>query len=290
LLALISILATFACYRRRGANDAAAAVIYLVAAVAIGTCLFHLLALAAFGDMSLVFDWWYFMLLPLVALAFCAAFGDLIEGNRRTAFLALVGTVIAANLVLSHLHLLKLFLFQNTQYVSYVVVGLLAVFLMLSRHRASVAGAMAAVALSLQAANSSLMRYHYFATLEDERGLTRAAEGAFNVIMPTLAEKPVVWIADTDNHGLDLPIFRAMIRCSYEKTFPEKLPDPLVNWQEPLAPGRTLVVIDGNAAPVSEIQAALARHGMSLDVVASQYFWRIEGKEPGVQVTIGKVR
>ena len=59
------------------------------------------------------------------------------------------------------------------------------------------------------------------------------------------------------------------------------------------AKGETLLagdVIDGKASSVAEIEAALARHGMSLDVVASQYFWRIEGKEPGVQVTIGKVR
>jgi hypothetical protein len=68
------------------------------------------------------------------------------------------------------------------------------------------------------------------------------------------------------------------------------LPDPKVHWQPPLEPRRTLVLIDGKASSIAEIQAALARHGMTLDVAASRYFWRVDGVTPGVQVTVGKVR
>ena len=100
----------------------------------------------------------------------------------------------------------------------------------------------------------------------------------------------MIWIAKGNNHDLDLTISRSLIRCPYEGSFPDKLPNPEVHWQPPLTPGRTLVLIDGKASTVAEIQTALARFGMTLDVAASQYFWREQGVSPGVQVTVGTVR
>jgi hypothetical protein len=290
LLALISVLAAFAAYRRRGPDEVAVGRIRLVVGISVGTCLFHLFALVALNDMSLVYDWWYFLLLPCVALTFCAAFGDRIEAEPRLALSALVGTVIVANFLLSQIHLLKLFLFQNTQYVSYAVVGLLALVLVLRSRAPAVLAGIALATLSLQAANSSLMRYHYFGSLEDERSLARVTEKALGFILPRLAEKPVVWIATADNHGLDLPIYRSLVRCSYKASFPDRLPDPQTHWQPQLEAGRTLVLIDGKASSMADIEAALARHGLTLHDAASRYFSRVNGTAQGVQVTVGQLR
>jgi hypothetical protein len=283
LIALIAVLSAFACRRQR------APAVLLIAGVAIGTCLFHLIAFTAFGDMNLAFDWWYFMLLPLVALAFCASLADRIEASAKTALLALAGTVIAANLALSHSHFLKQLFFDDAAFLAYGVIALLAACLAWGRGRPGLAGGVALVALTLQAAHSSIMHQHYFRSLADQQGQARATEGAFKLILAHATERPVVWIAEGDNHDLDLTISRSLIRCPYQGSFPDKLPDPKIQWQPPLAPGRTLVLIDGTKSPVSAIQAVLARYGMSLDVAASQYFWRVENVTPGVQVTIGKV-
>jgi hypothetical protein len=284
LIAVICVLAACACHRQRAPRA------LLIGAVAIGTSAFHLVAFLAFGDMNLAFDWWYFMLLPLVALAFCAALADRIEAEPATALLALAGTIIGANLLLSHLHFLKQLLFDDAAFVAYVVIAALAASLAWWRGRAGNAGAVAFVALSLQAAHSSVMHQHYFRSYADQQGQARATEGAVKLILAHARERPVVWIAATENHGLDLTISRSLIRCPYEGSFPDKLPDPKVLWQPALEPGRTLVLIDGKASQISEIQAALARYGMTLDVAASRYFWRVEGVTPGVQVTVGKVR
>ena len=282
LIAVISVLAAWACHRQRAPRA------LLIGAVAIGTSAFHLVAFLAFGDMNLAFDWWYFMLLPLVALAFCAALADRIEAEPATALLALAGTVIGANLLLSHLHFLKQLLFDDAAFVAYVIIAALAASLAWWRGRPGIAGAVAFVALSLQAAHSSVMHQHYFRSYADQQGQARATEGAVKLILAHAAERPVVWIAAAENHDLDLTISRSLIRCPYEGSFPDKLPDPKVHWQPPLEPGRTLVLIDGKASSIAEIQAALARYGMTLDVAASQYFWRVEGVTPGVQVTRGE--
>lgn len=290
LIGLITVLGAFVFRlldRRRGAPELRLA---LIAAVAVATGLLNLLLFVASGDMNLAYDWWYFLLLPCVALAFCSAFGEAIEADRKAALFVLAGTVIAANLVLSHVHSIKQLVFDDAQLLSYGIVGALAACLLLLRRWPRSACAIALTALSLQAAHSSIMHQHYFRSLDEVRGQVRATEQAFTFIAKHVGEKPVVWIADADNHGLDLSIFRSLIRCSFDKSFPGSLPDPKTHWQQALAPGRTLVLIDGNASPLSDIRAALARHGMALDVVASRYIWRIENVSPGVQLTIGKVQ
>jgi hypothetical protein len=284
LIAVICVLAAWACHRQRAPRA------LLIGAVAIGTSAFHLVAFLAFGDNDLAFDWWYFMLLPLVALAFCAALADRIEAEPAAALLALAATVIGANLLLSHLHFLKQLFFDDAAFVAYVVIAALAATLTWWRGRPGIAGAVALATLTLQAAHSSVMHQHYFRSYADQQGQTRATEGAVKLILAHARERPVVWIANTDNHDLDLTISRSLIRCPYLGSFPDKLPDPKIHWQPPLEPGRTLVLIDGTKSPLSAIQAALARYGMSLDVAASQYFWRVEGVTPGVQITVGKVR
>jgi hypothetical protein len=284
LIAVICVLAAWACHRQRAPRA------LLIGAVAIGTSAFHLVGFLALGDNDLAFDWWYFMLLPLVALSFCAALADRIEAEPATALLALAAAVIGANLLLSHLHFLKQLLFDDAAFVAYVIIAALAASLAWWRGRPGLAAAVTFAALSLQAAHSSIMHQHYFRSYADQQGQARATEGAVKLILAHAAERPVVWIANTDNHDLDLTISRSLIRCPYEGSFPDKLPDPKVHWQPPLAPGRTLVLIDGNATPINGIRAALARYGMTLDVAASQYFWRVEGVTPGVQVTVGTVR
>jgi hypothetical protein len=240
--------------------------------------------------MNLAFDWWYFMLLPLVALAFCAALGDKVEASPRTALLALVATEIGANLLLSQIHILKQLVFDHAAFIAYIAIAALAACLGWVRGRPGLAGTVVLGALALQAAHSSIMHLHYFRTYGDQQGQTRAAEGAVKMILAHASERPVIWIADADNHELDLAISHSLIRCPYQGSFPDKLPDPEIHWQPPLEPGRTLVLIDGKASTGPEIEAALARFGMTLDVAASQYFWREQGVTPGVQVTVGKVR
>jgi hypothetical protein len=230
------------------------------------------------------------MLLPLVALAFAAAFADRIDAAPRTALIALAATIIGANLLLSQVHFSKQLIFDDGALVAYVVIAALAVCLALWRGRPGLAGAVALAALTLQAAHGDVMHQHYLRTYGDQQGQARAAEGAVKLILAHAAERPVIWIAEADNHDLDLAISRSLIRCPYQGSFPERLPDAKLHWQPPLEPGRTLVLIDGKARSIDEIQAALARFGLKLDVAASQYFWREPNVTPGVQVTIGEVR
>jgi len=286
LIALIAVLAAFACWRERSPRA------LLIGLVAIGTAAVQLVGFLAFGDMNLAFDWWYFMLLPLAALTLCAALADRIEAEPATALVALAGTVIGANLLLSKIHTVKQLVFDDAAFVAYVAITVLAVCLAFGRKEArgwaSLAGAVALGALALQAAHGDLMHQHYFRSYSDQQGQARATEGAVKMILAHAADRPVVWIASVDNHDLDLTISRSLIRCGYKGSFPDKLPDPEVHWQPPLAPGQTLVLIDGKASTIDDIQAALARFGMKLDVAASQYFWREDGVTPGVQVTVGK--
>jgi len=170
LIAVISVLAAWACHRQRAPRA------LLIGAVAIGTSAFHLVAFLAFGDMNLAFDWWYFMLLPLVVLAFCAALADRIEAEPATALLALAGTVIGANLLLSHVHFLKQLLFDDAAFVAYVIIAALAASPAWWRGRPGVAGAVAFVALSLQAAHSSIMHQHYFRPYADQQGQVKATD------------------------------------------------------------------------------------------------------------------
>jgi hypothetical protein len=288
LVALISVLAAFTCWQERAPRA------LLIAAVAIGAAAIQLVGFLFFGDMNLAFDWWYFMLLPLMALTFCAALGGGIEANPRTALLALVAAVVGANLLLSQIHSLKQLFFDDAAFIAYIVIAALAACLALGRNeargRGALAGAVGLGALALQAAHSSVMHHHYFRAYDDQRGQARATEGAVKMILAHAVERPVIWIAKGNNHDLDLTISRSLIRCPYEGSFPDKLPNPEVHWQPPLTPGRTLVLIDGKASTVAEIQTALARFGMTLDVAASQYFWREQGVSPGVQVTVGTVR
>jgi hypothetical protein len=284
LIALVCVLAASACHRQRAPRA------LLIGAVAIGTSAFHLVGFLVFGDNDLAYDWWYFMLLPLVALAFCATLADRIEAEPWTELLALAATIVGANLALSQIHFLKQLFFDDAPFIGYVMVVALAGCLVWVRGGPGLAGATMLAVLALQGANSSIMHQHYFRTYGDQMGQARATEGAMKMILAHVSERPVIWIAKGDNHDLDLTISRSLIRCPYEGTFPDKLPDPKILWQPPLAPGRTLVLIDGTASPPAEIEAALARFGMTLDVAASQYFWREQGVTPGVQVTVGKVR
>jgi hypothetical protein len=230
------------------------------------------------------------MLLPLVALAFCAALADRIEADPRTALLALGAAIVAANLALAQVHFLKQLLFDDAPFMAYIVIAALAACLVWARGRAGLAGATVLGVLALQAAHSSIMHQHYFRTYGDQQGQARATEGAAKMILAHAVERPVIWIAKGNNHDLDLSITRSMIRCPYEGSYPDALPDPTLLWQPPLVPGRTLVLIDGKASTTADIQAALARFGMALDVGASRYFWREDGVTPGVQVTVGRVR
>jgi hypothetical protein len=284
LIAVICLLAAWACHRQRAPRA------LLIGAVAIGTSAFHLVAFLAFSDINLAYDWWYFALLPLVGLAFCAALADQIEAEPATALLALAATVVGANLLLSQIHALKQLFFDDAAFVAYIVIAALAASLAWWHGRPGSAAAVALTALTLQAAHSSIMHQHYFLAYGDQQGQVRATEGAVKLILAHAAERPVIWIAEGNNHDLDLPISRSLIRCPFEGSFPDRLPDPALHWQPPLEPGRTLVLIDGKARPIEEIEAALGRFGMKLDVAASQYFWREPGVTPGVQVTIGRVR
>jgi len=287
LVALISVLAAFACWQERAPRA------LLIAAVAIVTAAIQLVSFLLFGDMNLAFDWWYFMLLPLVALTFCAALDDRIEANPKTALLALIAAVVGANVLLSQVHFLKQLFFDDAPFIAYVIAALTAFFALgrnEERGRAAFAGAVALSALALQAAHSSVMHHHYFRTYGDQQGQASATEGALKMILAHARERPVIWIADADNHDLDLTISRGLMRCLYKSAFPDNLPDPTIHWQPPLSPGRTLVLIDGKASTVTEIQVALARFGMTLEIAASQYFWREPGVTRGVQVTVGTVR
>ena len=122
LVALAAVLGAYACHAKR------APCALLIGALTIGTAAFHLVGFLGFGDMNLAFDWWYFMLLPLVALAFAAA---RIEAAPRAALRALAAPIAGTNLVLSHVHFSKQLVFDDGAFVAYALIGALAICLAL---------------------------------------------------------------------------------------------------------------------------------------------------------------
>jgi hypothetical protein len=80
--------------------------------------------------------------------------------------------------------------------------------------------------------------------------------------------------------------FRSFVRCLFEATFPESLPDPKLHWQDPIARGELLVVLTSPVITQDAISAALAVHSLKLTDVRAKSF----GQEPRqLQVTIGRL-
>jgi hypothetical protein len=292
LILLAAILCAIAVGRARGTERGRGDLLLLVGVV-IATCLFNLHAVFAIGDQNLVYDWFYFLLLPLVALAFGAAFDPLLAGLSRRevalVFVALLAAILAFNWLVASSFEIKGWLYNNTQLALCIALGILLCVLALGRLRsfAATLAAVLAVALPLQAATGSQMRNHFFTQRTAEKAYTDMTEKALQYLSAYLDENPVVWLSRADNWHLDLPIMRGLLRCStYKATFPDELPEPEVN-QPPLEAGRRLLVVDGQRRDPAAIDAALRPHGYRLDSPVT-HFIPLDGAQ-GVQLTIGRV-
>ncbi|MFI4999151.1 MAG: hypothetical protein ACHQK9_04665 [Reyranellales bacterium] len=294
MILLILVFCGLALHETRGRSDLQANRIRLAVGVAALTCLYNLQSTIFIGDQNLVYDVYYFFLLPSLGLAFCAAIDGPVRdrGLGRAALAALVSTVIVLNVAIANLPNIREAMLWKTQWAAYgIAIVLLAVAAMTrARSRAAFVAGIVLLTACLHVMNGSTVRHYFQFQRADERDIARTTERALTFLYRHLTELPVVWIADADNHRLDLPVFRGLLRCSFEPSFPDRLPDPNLHWQPPLAAGRTLVVIDGAASPAVRIAEALAPHGLHFEPIASRYFSRIEGVPLGVQITIGKVR
>ena len=293
MMLLIFVCCGLALHGTRGRSDLQANRIRLVAVVAVLTCLFNLQSQFFFTDQNLVFEFFYFLLLPCLGLAFCSAIDGPIRerGFGRLALTALASTVIVLNVAIGSLPAVREALFWHTQWAAYgVAMALLALALATrAESRTAFIASVVLVTACVHAASGSTMRYYFLFPREDERTIVKATERALDFVYSQLTAPPVVWIATADNHRLDLPIYRGLFRCHFEPSFPDKLPDPKIHWQPPLAAGHTLMLIDGAASSTEKINEALAPHGLRFEPTASRYFSRVEGQPLGVQITIGKV-
>ena len=290
LISLMTVLCVFALARVHGRVDVGVWRLRLVVAVVLGTSAVTLWLSLSNGDQNLTYDYFYFLLLPCVALAFCAAFAARIEQAGIASLTSLAVTVLALNLLLTTSTDLRQLLNGRTQIAAYPIVATLALFLWAGWRRSgtwrtSVIVAMAVAAL--QAANGRHFRLDHNSSLAEARATARTTEAALTFIHENVPVRPVVWIAKGDGNRLALPIFRSMTRCGFQPSFPDALPDPDLHWQPALAAGQTLILLDREATRLGSIQEALAPHRLMLELKAARYFGQADGKGGGVQITIG---
>ena len=267
------------------------------------TCLLSLFTTLILGDLSLVFDFHYLTLLPGVALILCFAFDAALRAlspsTRWRLFAGSFVAIVAANLCAANFVINKFWLTENTQLVTRLANGALAVALglYLLRHRVargarSFAPAMTGVsvlcaALVLQAASGDYSRNSFFDKVEDVRPLYDMQDKALAFLYARLDEAPVVWMAQEDPRQVTEPIKRGLGQCPSEASFPDRLPDPVKNQQPALAVGRTVVVLDTLARDARQIDSALAGHGFKLNVSAERSFPIDPDRQ--LKVTVGKV-
>lgn len=294
LLALIAVFCGIALLRARGASAGAIERVYLPVGIVVASCLFHLHSAFVVGDQNLLFDWFYVLLLPILAIAFCAAFDRLIERmtarDKTTMFAVTAVGILAYNALVAVRFEIKAWLYNNTTLSMAIAFLILLGALAVGRLRGFGATlvALMAVALTLQTATGSHMRQHFFASRASEKGYTDLAQAALTFVAPFLGHYPVIWLASADDGRLHLSIMRALQRCvNYTPSFPEAPPKPEGD-QPPLEAGRTLIVVDGQGRSPSEIDAALRPFGYRLELAAQR---SIAADPPrSVMITVGTVR
>ena len=291
---LAAILLASALWQARRRSGARKFDLVLVAGIATATCAYNFFATLVLGDQGLVYDYFYFLILPCIGLAFCAAFDDAIAAAdpRKLVglFAAVIGFVLVFNAAMALSDGVKGLLFSRPHTVSYASLFVLALIVALANKArfGTVLVAIVSVTVLLQTAAHRTLMTMYYHPREPMQRHTEMAEAALGFIFRHLDGEPVLWLAKGDDFRLPLPIVRGLQRCRFAGAFPDALPDPNANAQPPLAPGRTVIVIDGAARRVDQIEAALQPYGYRLDISATRHFaldWR-----QSVQITIGKVR
>ncbi len=291
ILAGLLVVSSLSAPRTAGARDND---LRLTAVIVAGTCVATLFTTFALGDQALVFDFFYVLILPSLLLALCLALDRAFAARSRAettkVFACTIGVVLAINGVLALADGAKDFAFWSPLLFLYGSLTIAAIALAASRARRSNIGlaAILAVALALQAGAGQTLRTMYFHPHALMRERTDMAEVALRFIIRHLDDNPVLWLAASDDPRLTLPITRSFRRCVTVATFPDALPDPAANGQPAIAAGRTVVVMDGSARTVSEIDAALRAHGYRLDVRASRFF--PVNRTQGLQVTVGRAQ
>jgi hypothetical protein len=97
-----------------------------------------------------------------------------------------------------------------------------------------------------------------------------------------ITDKPIVWLGKVDNEAIEVGTFRSLVRCGFSTNFPDQLPDGDLQWQQTIAPGRLLIIMD-NPENYSEIKDALAKKGISIENAKS------ENINNGFRITIGRI-
>jgi hypothetical protein len=295
LMALASLLCLFAVVHNRNASKRYRWSLSVIACSVILTCILNVIETIVLKDQQLVYDYFYFLLLPYVALAFCAAFNaDSIAVGRAAFWLAAsvaVGAALSINVYLALNAEDKSWLLNHTQAIFYVAIVLMICALALvSANRSCLVVATLCFALCLQIASGSNSRNAAFDALSEARTISDTAQRALIFLFEHLSENPVIWVARAGNGRAETPIVRGLMRCVFTPSFPDELPDPRDYNQPALAVGKTLVLVATSATSAAEIDEALSRFRYSFRVEAQQFF-PMQGFSgaSGLQVTVGKM-
>jgi hypothetical protein len=97
-----------------------------------------------------------------------------------------------------------------------------------------------------------------------------------------ITDKPIVWLGKVDNEAIEIGTFRSLVRCGFSTDFPDQLPNGDLQWQQTIAPGRLLIIMD-NPKSYPEINDALAKAGISIENAKS------ENINNGFRITIGRI-
>jgi hypothetical protein len=291
LVALAIALSIIAFVRTRKRGDSEARDHRLIATISLLICGTTIFTTAVLGDQSLVYDWFYMLLLPVVALVLCAALEEPLRGRTllemAQVFTALLVAVFLVNGVIgSNRSLDRWFLahFQIAFHVAVAFAIVSAVFLRRSSFP-SVLTSVLSMSLAFQCAKGAYIASTYMTNRDLERAKAGIAQDALHFIYATISEKPAIWVspAPSTDANFDLPIVRGMLRCNGDASETSKASAWPLAIDGALVPSKTLVVIGDD---VDAFEVTLRQRGYSMETTISRTFEA--GAFGGVRVTIGK--
>jgi hypothetical protein len=240
--------------------------VILISISAVST--FNVFTTMAFKEQFLVYEYFYAMMLPLAALVIADA-TDLCMPRLRTLYLALL--IIG----LISLHLFWIMQFRTIMLAHFMLLsisaGLITAALITGtkflRRQSVFYGTATIIAIfgMLQSAIGDQFRGHLTLNREAEIRLYQRADAALQLLRQYgINQRPVAWLGHTNDAALQVAVFRSLIRCNFEQGFPNALPDPVLHWQAPLAPGQLLVWVGPKEGGEARLVQAMTKFHMQV--------------------------
>jgi hypothetical protein len=97
---------------------------------------------------------------------------------------------------------------------------------------------------------------------------------------------PNFWISQHAPFDLIDPVIKSFVRCNYNRSFPDQLPDAELHSQRDLRPDELLVVLTGSGDEISEGTDTLKNAGLKFAPSATK---RVHGSKEVLQLYVGRV-